>query len=50
MPNQRASLMVRLIHQNEGRLAKGKRQLFAELDDSEIEQIESAVRRANVAV
>ncbi|MBZ5534114.1 MAG: Fic family protein [Acidobacteriia bacterium] len=50
MPNQRASLIVRLIHQNKGRLAQGKRQLFAELTDDEIDQIESAVQRANVAV
>jgi Fic family protein len=50
MPNQRASLIVRLIHQNKGKLAKGKRQLFAELTDNEIEQIESAVQRANAAV
>jgi hypothetical protein len=50
MPNQRASLLVRLVHQNKGKLATGKRQVFAELDDREIEQIESAVRRANAAV
>ena len=50
MPNQRASLIVRLIHQNKGRLAQGKRQLFAELTDDENDQIESAFQRSNVAV
>jgi len=41
---------VRLIHQNKGKLAKGKRQLFAELTDHEIEQIESTVQSAKAAV
>jgi Fic family protein len=47
MPNQRASLLVRLIHQNNGKLSKGKRQQFAELSDDEIRQIESAIQTAN---
>jgi len=47
MPNQRASLLLRLIHQNSGKLSKGKRQQFAELSDDEIRQIESAIQTAN---
>jgi Fic family protein len=50
MPNQRASLLVRLIHQNKGKLSKGKRQQFAELSDDEISQIESAIQTANESV
>ncbi len=47
MPNQRAALLVRLIHQNKGKLSKGKRQIFTELTDEEIGGIESAIRTAN---
>jgi len=47
MPNQRAALLVRLIHQNKGKLSKGKRQMFTELTDEEIGRIESAIRTAN---
>jgi hypothetical protein len=47
MPNQRASLLVRLIHQNNGKLSRGKRPQFAELSDEEISQIESAIQTAN---
>jgi hypothetical protein len=47
MPNQRASLLVRLIHQNNGELSQSKRQQFAELNDDEIRQIESAIQTAN---
>jgi hypothetical protein len=50
MPNQRASLLVRLIHQNNGTLSKGKRHQFAELNDDEIRQIESAIQTANESV
>jgi hypothetical protein len=50
MPNQRAALLVRLIHQNEGRLSKGKRRLFSELTDDEIQHIESAIRTAGEEV
>jgi hypothetical protein len=46
MPNQRASLLIRLIHQNKGRLPHAKRGLFGELTDAEIERIESAVKEA----
>ena len=44
MPDRRASLLVRLILQNKGNLAKGRRQTFSELTDDEIAAIESAVR------
>jgi hypothetical protein len=44
MPGLRASLLVRLIFQNHGRLSKVKRGQFAELSDEEIAAIESAIR------
>jgi hypothetical protein len=47
MPNQRAALLVRLVHQNKGKLSKAKRQIFNELKDEEIDRIESAIRSAN---
>lgn len=47
MPNQRAALLIRLIHQNKGKLSKAKRDFFSELSDEEIRRIESAV--TNVA-
>lgn len=43
MPDRRASLMVRLILQNKGKLAENKRGHFAEIRDDEIAAIESAV-------
>lgn len=43
MPNRRASLLVRLILQNKGKLAKGKRASFAEITDQEVDRIETAV-------
>jgi len=46
MPNQRAALLIRLIHQNEGKLSKGKRAAFSELSDEEISKIESAIQVA----
>jgi hypothetical protein len=44
MPDRRASLLVRLIIQNNGRLARGRRDRFAEIHDHELEAIEEAVR------
>jgi hypothetical protein len=44
MPDRRASLLVRLIIQNKGKLAQGKRELFSELKENEIAAIEGAVR------
>jgi hypothetical protein len=46
MPNQRAHLLIRLIHQNGGKLSKSKRNAFAELSDEEVAQIEAAIRAA----
>jgi hypothetical protein len=43
MPDRRASLLVRLILQNEGRLAKNKRDLFSEVTDEELAKIEMAI-------
>jgi hypothetical protein len=43
MPNRRASLLVRLILQNRGKLSKGKRATFSEISDQEIERIEAGV-------
>lgn len=48
MPDRRASLLVRLILQNKGTLASGRRNQFAELTDDEITAIEKAVRTASV--
>lgn len=43
MPNRRASLLVRLILQNKGKLSKGKRDSFSEITDLEIGRIEETV-------
>ena len=43
MPDKRASLLVRLILQNKGRLAKNKRDLFSEVTDEELTKIENAI-------
>lgn len=43
MPDRRASLLVRLILQNNGRLSQGKRATFSELKEEEISAIERAV-------
>ena len=45
MPDRRASLLVRLCLQNQGHLAKGKRDQFAELTDEEVAGIEAAIRK-----
>ncbi len=46
MPDRRASLLVRLCMQNDGRLAARKRARFAELTDDEVRAMERAVQRA----
>ncbi|HEV2397471.1 MAG TPA: hypothetical protein VGS27_11060 [Candidatus Sulfotelmatobacter sp.] len=46
MPNQRAALLIKLIHQNKGKLSKAKRETFSELTDEEIVKIETAIRQA----
>jgi hypothetical protein len=43
MPDKRALLLVRLIMQNKGRLAKSKRDLFSEVTDEELAKIEKAM-------
>jgi len=43
MPDRRASLLVRLILQNHGKLSHGKRPTFAEIKDDELHRIEDAV-------
>ena len=43
MPDRRASLLVRLILQNNGRLSQTKRATFSDLKDEEIAAIEEAV-------
>jgi hypothetical protein len=43
MPDRRASLLVRLILQNHGKLSRGKRVTFAEIKDDELHRIEEAV-------
>jgi hypothetical protein len=50
MPNQRAALIVRLIHQNRGKLLSDKRYMFAELTDEEIAKIESAIQSISDAI
>lgn len=47
MPNQKASLLVRMILQNKGNLSKTKREMFAELTDGEISKIEIAIAGMN---
>jgi hypothetical protein len=46
MPDRQASLLVRFILQNDGKLSKAKRTRFPELTDTEIEQIERAIGAA----
>jgi hypothetical protein len=49
MPDGKASLLLKLIHQNGGRLSKTKRALFSELTDAEISQIEEAIGKASAS-
>lgn len=46
MPDRRLSLFVRLVMQNQGRLAAAKRRLFEELSDAEVASMEQAVAAA----
>jgi hypothetical protein len=43
MPDRRASLLVRLILENKGKLSNSKRTLFAEVSEDELHNIERAV-------
>ena len=45
MPDKRASLLARLIMQNQGKLAKSKRDLFSEITDDELARMEQAVAK-----
>jgi hypothetical protein len=45
MPDRRASLLVRLVIQNHGRLSKSKRSQFTEISDTELAAIEAAIQR-----
>jgi len=44
MPDRRASLFVRLCLQNSGRLAKAKRDLFQEITDTELAELQNAIQ------
>ena len=46
MPNRKLSLFVRLTMQNDGKLPKGRRKLFAELTNQEVAAMEAAVQAA----
>ena len=46
MPDRRASLFVQVCMQNGGKLSRGKRAQFAELDDDEIRRMEEALQEA----
>jgi Fic family protein len=45
MPDRKASLLVRLLMQNGGRLSGAKRNQFAELTDGEVARMETAIGR-----
>jgi hypothetical protein len=45
MPDKCASMLVRLIIQNKGKLAKSKRDLFSEITDDELTRIEGAIAK-----
>lgn len=46
MPDRKASLFIRLVLANSGKLSTTKRSYFAELSDDEVAQLEAAVQRA----
>ncbi|MDO8787150.1 MAG: Fic family protein [Sulfuritalea sp.] len=46
LPDRRLDLLLRLLHQTGGRLAKAKRQQFAEIADEELERIRTAFTAA----
>ena len=45
MPDVRLRLLIKLLHQNHGRLSKAKRGEYAELTDQEIDRIEATVQQ-----
>jgi hypothetical protein len=46
LPDRRLDLLLRLLHQNGGRLAKSKRIQFSEITDAELGKIETAFAAA----
>jgi len=46
MPNTRLDLLIKLLYQNKGTLAKGKRSLFKEITDEELARMETAFQAA----
>jgi hypothetical protein len=50
MPDRRLELFVKLCLGNDGRLAAGKRNQFAELSDAEIAGMEDALRDAGLLI
>jgi hypothetical protein len=46
MPDRKEQLFIKLCLHNQGKLAAGKRRLFAELDDATVERLQDAIARA----
>jgi tetratricopeptide (TPR) repeat protein len=46
LPDRRCDLMLQLLHQNRGKLSKGKRDKFSEITDEELERIEAVFMEA----
>lgn len=46
MPDRKEQLFIRLCLDNHGRLSRGKRRLFAELDDETVAALETTIREA----
>lgn len=46
LPDRRLDLLLRLLHQNEGRLSRNKRGQFSEIEDHELQRIEQAWQQA----
>jgi len=46
MPDRRLDLLIKLLHQNRGRLSNSKRDKFSELTDAEIEAMSTKFREA----
>lgn len=42
LPDRRCDLLLQLLHQNQGKLSKSKREKFSEITDEELERIETA--------
>ena len=46
LPDRRCDLLLQLLHQNQGKLSKGKRAQFSEITDEELERIEAVFMEA----